>query len=68
MSFFILLSAVFSNLFIIPVDIENIRLKLALVISTGAPITVANNSIECYHLLQIKQLKIYQNGQQKQYT
>ena len=30
----------------IPVEIENVRLKLALAILTGAPITVANNAIE----------------------
>ena len=30
----------------IPVEIEYARLKLALTIPTGAPITVANNAIE----------------------
>ena len=30
----------------IPVEIENARLKLAVAISIGAPITVANNAIE----------------------
>ena len=30
----------------IPVEIENARLKLALIIPTGAPITVANDAIE----------------------
>ena len=30
----------------IPVNIENARLKLALAIPTGAPITVANDAIE----------------------
>ena len=30
----------------IPVEIENARLKLALTIPTGAPITVANDAIE----------------------
>ena len=30
----------------IPAEIENARLKLALTIPTGAPITVANNAIE----------------------
>ena len=30
----------------IPVEIENVRLKLALAILTGARITVANNAIE----------------------
>ena len=30
----------------IPVEIENTRLKFALTIPTGAPITVTNNAIE----------------------
>ena len=30
----------------IPVEIENARLKLALTIPTGAPITVSNDTIE----------------------
>ena len=30
----------------IPVEIENARLKLALTIPTGAPITVSNDAIE----------------------
>ena len=34
-------------------EIENVRLKLALTIPTGAPITVANDAIE---MLLIKQL------------
>ena len=33
-------------LFLIPVKIENARLKLALTIPTGAPITVANDAME----------------------
>ena len=48
-----------------PVDIENPRLKLALAIPTGAPITVANDVIQGYHLLQIKQLKISGNNKKK---
>ena len=35
-----------NSFFIIPVEIENARLKLALVVPTGAPITVANDAIE----------------------
>ena len=30
----------------IPVEIENARLKLALTIPTGAPVTIANDAIE----------------------
>ena len=44
--FFFLLLVVFNSFFTIPVQIENARLKLALVIPTGAPITVANDAIE----------------------
>ena len=46
MCFFFLLLVVFNSFFTIPVQIENARLKLALVIPTGAPMTVANDAIE----------------------
>ena len=51
----------------IPKVNENVKLTLALAIPTGAPITVANKAKESYRLLQIKQLKIYQNSQKQQY-
>ena len=44
--FFFLLLVVFNSFFTIPVQIENARLKLALVIPAGAPVTVANDAIE----------------------
>ena len=44
--FFFLFLVVFNIFFVIPVEIENVRLKLALTIPTGAPITVANKVIE----------------------
>ena len=44
--FFFLFVVVFNNFFMIPVEIENTRLKLALAIPTGAPITVVNDAIE----------------------
>ena len=44
--FFFLFRVVFNNFFTILVEIENARLKLALGIPTGAPITVANDVIE----------------------
>ena len=44
--FFFLLLVVFNSFFTIPVQIENARLKLALVIPRGAPMTVANDAIE----------------------
>ena len=37
---------VFNSFFPIPVKIENARLKLALAIPTGAPITVGNDAME----------------------
>ena len=42
-SYFLLFQTVF---FTIPVKIENERLKLALAIAMGAPITAANDAIE----------------------
>ena len=44
--FFFLFLVVFNKVFMIPVEIENTRLKLALTIPTGAPRTVANDAIE----------------------
>ena len=44
--FFILFLVVFNSFFAMPVKIENARLKLALAIPTGAPITVANDARE----------------------
>ena len=58
---------VFKSFFTIPVQIENARLKLALVIPTDALMTVANDAIEYYQLLQIKQLMTYKNSQNMQY-
>ena len=52
----------FSNFFTIHVVIENEKLKLALAIPTGAPITVVNDAIEMLPLRQVKQLKTYQNS------
>ena len=44
--FFFLFPVVFNSFFTIPVEIENVRLNIALAIPTGAPITVANEAIE----------------------
>ena len=44
--FFFLCFIVFNSFFMIPVEIENARLKLALAIHTGAAITVKNGAIE----------------------
>ena len=59
--FFLFISCVvFNNFFTVPLEIENVRLRLALAISTSAQITVANDTIE------IQQLKIHQCNQKKQ--
>ena len=46
MGVFLLFLAIFNSFFTILVEIEKTRLKLALTIPTGAPITVANDVIE----------------------
>ena len=43
---FFLFLVVFNSFFIIPVEIKNARLKLTLIITTGAPMTVENDVIE----------------------
>ena len=43
---FLLFLAIFNSFFTILVEIEKTRLKLALTIPTGAPVTVANDVIE----------------------
>ena len=50
----------------IPVVIENAKLKLALAIPTGAPITVGNEAIEMLPLVADKTIKTYLNSQKKQ--
>ena len=64
---FFLFLVVLTFCFTSSVDNENVRLRVALAILTGIPITVANDAIEMLPLLQIKQLRIYQNNQKKQY-
>ena len=44
--FFFLFRVVYNSIFMIPVEIENARIKLALTIPTGALITVAKAAIE----------------------
>ena len=44
--FFFLFRVVFNNFFTISAEIENIRLKIALGIPAGSPITVASHAIE----------------------
>ena len=46
LSFFFLFLVAFNNFFTNPVHNENARLRLAVVIPIGVPITVANDAIE----------------------
>ena len=62
--FFFLFLVAFNNFFTNPVVIENARLELALIIPTGAPITVANDAIEILLIVTNKTM-IYQNSQKK---
>ena len=55
--FFFLFRVEFNSFFTIPVDNENIRLRLALAIPTGVPITVANYAIEILPLVADKTIK-----------
>ena len=52
--FFFLFLVFFNSFFTIPVEIENVRLKLALAIPTAAPITVANVAIEMLPVVRDK--------------
>ena len=55
--FFFLFLVPFNNFFTSPVHNENARLKLALVIPTGIPITVANDAIETPPFVTDKTIK-----------
>ena len=55
--FFFFFFIVFNNFFTSPVGSENARLKLALAIPTGVPITVANDAIEMLPLPANKTIK-----------
>ena len=55
--FFFLFRVVFNSFFTIPVNNENVRLRLKLAIPTGVPITVANDAIEVLPLVVDKTIK-----------
>ena len=55
-SFFLFL-VVFKNYFTDPVDNETVRLRLALAIPTGTPITVANDAIKMLPLAADETIK-----------
>ena len=63
--FFFLFLVVFSNFFTIPVVIKNARLKLALAIPAGAPITVANDAIEMLPVVTDKTITDLLNTKKK---
>ena len=64
--FFFLFLVISNSFFIIPVVTENTKVKLALAIPAGTPITLAKEIIDTPHLLQIKKLKSCQNNQKEQ--
>ena len=57
MFLFFLFFLAFNNFFTSPVHNENARLRLALVIPTGIPITVVNDAIEMLSLVTNKTIK-----------
>ena len=59
---------VFNIFFTSPVDNENARLRLALAIATGVPITVANDAIEMLPLVADKTVKNLSNILAKSFT
>ena len=63
-AFFIFI-VVFNSFFTIPLKTQNERLKLALTIPTGAPITVANDAIKMLRVITDKTMT-YQNSEKKQ--
>ena len=55
--FFFLFLAAFNNFFASPVHNENVRIRLAIVIPTVVPRTVANDAIEMLPLAADKTIK-----------
>ena len=56
--FFLLFLVMLSNFFIIPVVREKFKVKLAIVIPTGAPTTLADEIIQTPLLVVLKAIKI----------
>ena len=56
--FFFFFLVIFDNILIIPVVREKIKVKLALAISTGAPITLVNEIIDTPPVVTLKIIKI----------
>ena len=59
---FLFTSCLFKQFFTILVQVENARLKFAVVITTGAPTAVANDAIEILIVVTNEQLMTYQNS------
>ena len=55
--FFLFFRVAFNSSFTIPVEIKDVRLRLALSIPTGVLITVANHAIEMLPLVADKTMK-----------
>ena len=55
--FFFLFRVAFNNFFTSPVHNENVRLRFALAIPTGIPMTVANDALETLPLVTDKTIK-----------
>ena len=62
---FFLFLVVFNSFFTIPDAIEHAKLKLALVISTGTPMTVANDAIEMLPVVTDKTITDLLNTKKK---
>ena len=58
LSFFFLFLVILNNFFIIPVVKENTRVKLALAIPTGTPITLAKEIMDTPTLVADKTIKV----------
>ena len=64
--FFLFFRIILKKCFTIYVEIENVRLRLALVTSTSAPIKVANNAMEMLELVaDKKKIEIDQKSQNR---
>ena len=59
MLFLFFFLVIFNNFLTIPAVREKLKVKLALAIPTGAPITLVNEIIDTSPVLHLKQLKFY---------
>ena len=59
MMLFLFFLVIFNNFLTIPVAREKIKVKLALAIRTGAPITLVNEIIDTPPVVALKTVKIF---------